>query len=321
VLNRDNLFYVPPELLLESRDGSSRDKQGEWMCQQIIRILNAERNRDQALAALSESEARQRLLAEELAEANRDLERRIRARTAQLEAVNKDLEAFSYSVSHDLRAPLRHVDGFGQMLLEDYGEKLDEGGRDVIQRVRSATRHMGELIDGMLQLSRLSRKDLQREAVDLTRLAREVERDLRGLAPDRRVDVAVAEGLSCVGDPTLLRAALANLIGNAWKFTSKRDEARIEVGKSGEEDGAPVFFVLDNGAGFNMEYAEKLFGVFQRLHSQEEFPGTGVGLATVQRIIRKHGGRIWAKSRPNEGAVFYFTLPHSEFPEPAFSAP
>ena len=321
VLNRDNLFYVPPELLLESRDGSARDKQGEWMCQQIIRILNAERKRDKALAALSDSEARQRLLAEELAEANRNLERRIRERTAQLEAVNKDLEAFSYSVSHDLRAPLRHVDGFSQMLLEDYGAKLDDGGRDTLQRVRSAVRHMGELIDGMLQLSRLGRKEIQREAVDLTRLAREVERDLRGLEPDRRVEVAVAEGLSCVGDRTLLRAALANLIGNAWKFTSKREKARIEVGKSGEENGAPVFFVLDNGAGFNTQYAQKLFGVFQRLHSQEEFPGTGVGLATVQRIVQKHGGRIWAKSRPNEGAAFYFTLPDPECLETAFSPP
>lgn len=309
-LNRDNLFYIPPELLLEGRDRSSRDKQGEWMCQQIVRIMSAESKRDQALAALSESEAQQRRLAEELAEMNRNLERRIRERTAQLEAANKDLEAFSYSVSHDLRAPLRHIDGFSQMLLESSFEKLDDAGKSALHNIRNAAEKMGELIDGMLNLSRLTRQDMKRENVDLTMLAREIEQDLRRLQPDRRAEVVVAEGLRCFGDGALLRAVLDNLIGNAWKFTSRLDTARIAVGKMGkEDDGTIVFFVKDNGAGFDMGYAQKLFGVFQRLHSQKEFPGTGVGLATVQRIILRHGGRIWAKASPDEGATFFFTLP------------
>jgi signal transduction histidine kinase len=308
VLNQDNLFYVPPELLLD-RGGSARDRQGEWMCQQIIRILNAERKRDQALAALSDSEAKQRRLAEQLAEANRGLEHRIEERTAQLEAANKDLEAFSYSVSHDLRAPLRHIDGFSQILLDDYREKLDNGGQDTLQNICHATKRMNELIEGMLQMSRLSRKEMKREKMDLAILAREVERDLRSLQPNRQVEIAIADSICCTGDRTLMRAVLENLIGNAWKFTSKRAQARIEIGKAGEEDGDSIFFVLDNGSGFDMEYAQRLFGVFQRLHSEEEFPGTGVGLATVHRIIRKHGGRIWAKGSQNKGATFFFTLP------------
>jgi signal transduction histidine kinase len=307
VLNRDNLFYVPPELLLDSR-GSARDRQGEWMCQQIIRILNAERKRDQALTALSASEAQQRRLAEELAETNRNLENRIKERTAQLEAANKDLEAFSYSVSHDLRAPLRHIDGFSQILMDDYGEKIDEGGRETLQRICYSTKRMNELIEGMLQMSRLARKEMKQESIDLAGLAREVECELRSLQPNRRVEMAIAEDLCSMGDPTLLRAVVENLINNAWKFTSKRVQARIEIGKAGEENGNPIFYILDNGAGFDMEYAQKLFGVFQRLHSEEEFPGTGVGLATVRRIIQKHGGRIWAKGAPGEGATFFFTL-------------
>ncbi len=306
-LNRDNLFYVPPELLLDNR--SARDRQGEWMCQQIVRVLNAEQKRDEALAALRDSEAQQRLLAEELAEANRNLERRIRERTAELEAANRELEAFSYSVSHDLRAPVRRIDGFIHILLEDHGEKLDAVGRDALQRVGSSAQRMGELIEGLLQLSRLTRQEVKRENVDLTALAREIEQELRAVQPDRYVEFSAADGLRCTGDRILLRAALENLIGNAWKFTSGRAEARIEVGKTEDKDGNVVFFVTDNGAGFDMNCAEQLFGVFQRLHAQEEFPGTGVGLATVQRIVRKHGGRIWAKGVPNEGAEFFFTLP------------
>lgn len=307
-LNRDNFFYIPPELLLE-HNRASRDKQGEWMCQQILRVMNAESKRDRALADLKESEAQQRRLAEELAEMNRNLERRIQERTAQLEAANKDLEAFSYSISHDLRAPLRYIDGFSQVLAESSFEKLDDDARSALQNIRNATQKMGELIDGMLHLSRQTRQSLKRENVDLTLLAREIEQDLRRLQPDRQAKVVVEEGLYCFGDRTLLRAALDNLIGNAWKFTSKREMARIEVGKMGEGDGAVVFFVKDNGAGFEMKYAQKLFGVFQRLHSQKEFPGTGVGLATVQRIISRHGGRIWAKGSLGEGATFFFTLP------------
>lgn len=309
VLNQDNLFYLPPELILESLEDPSRDRQGEWMCRQIIRILDAESRRDQALAALKESEAKQRRMAEELAEVNRSLERRISERTADLEAANKNLEAFSFSVSHDLRAPLRGIGGFSQILLDQYSEKLDEGGRNALQRVRSSTKRMNELIDGMLYLSRLTQREMKREMIDLTGLAREIERDLRLQEPGRRVEIAVAEGLSCLGDRTLLQAVLENLIGNAWKFTSKRENARIEVGRAGEEGGNAIFFVRDDGAGFNMDYSEKLFCVFQRLHSERDFTGTGVGLATVQRIVQRHGGRIWAKGIPDRGATFFFTLP------------
>lgn len=293
-LNRENLFYMPPQMVLGDLD-ASRDKQGEWMCQQIIRIMNAERKRDEALAAL--------------AEANRNLERRVQERTAQLEATNKELEAFSYSVSHDLRAPLRGIDGFSRILQEDHSDKLGDAGRDAVQRVRAATHKMDELIESMLKLSRLSRQEMKHETVDLTRLAREIEQELRKLQPERRVDVVVAEALSCAGDRALLLSALQNLIGNAWKFTAKRENARIEIGTAGEEEGRTVFFVSDNGPGFDMKYAGKLFGAFQRLHSPEEFPGTGVGLATVQRIVRRHGGRTWAEAAPNEGATFFFTLP------------
>jgi len=307
VLNRDNLFYIPPELLLENRE--ARDKHGEWMCQQITRILNAERKRDLALAALSSSEAQQRRLAEELAEMNRDLERRVRERTAELEAVNKELEAFSYSVSHDLRAPLRHIDAFSRILAEDFTETLGKEGCEHLQRIATGARHMNELIDGMLTLARLAKQDMTREPVDLSGLAKASAEDIQRSEPDRRVEFVIQQGLHALGDRRLLRAVMDNLLGNAWKFTAKRAHARIEVGKVEEKDGRAVFFVSDNGAGFDMRHAQKLFGVFQRLHSQEEFAGTGVGLATVQRIILRHGGRIWAKASPDQGATFFFSLP------------
>jgi signal transduction histidine kinase len=307
-LNSDNFFYIPPELLLERHNGSTATKQGEWMCQQITRVLEAEHKRDKALVALRASEAHQRQLSEELAEMNRHLERRVIERTAELEAANKHMESFSYSVSHDLRAPLRAILGFGEMLEEECGEALGETGRKHLNRVMANGQRMQGLIDGLLSLSGVVRAELIRVPVDLSRLAQEVAQEIRETARERHTETVVHPGMQTVGDRALLRAALTNLVGNAWKFTSKVAKARIEIGQKNSEDGQMLFFVKDNGAGFEMEYAQRLFGAFQRLHSEQEFPGTGIGLATVQRIIARHGGKIWAESTPGQGATFWFTL-------------
>ena len=223
------------------------------------------------------------------------------------EASNHELEAFSYSVAHDLRAPLRGIDGFSQALLEDYGDKLDDEGKQHLRFVRESAQQMAHLIDDLLTLSRVTRSELRREPVDLTGLVRAALAHAAKVHPDRRVETVVADGLTAEGDARMLKAALDNLLGNAWKFTNRRAQARIEVGAA-VEDGERAFFVRDNGVGFDMAHAAKLFGVFQRLHSSAEFEGTGIGLATVQRIIQRHGGRIWAESQPDHGATFYFTL-------------
>jgi signal transduction histidine kinase len=225
----------------------------------------------------------------------------------KLQFANDELNAFSYSVSHDLRTPLRAIDGFSQALLEDYDDELDETGRHYLRRVRAGAQRMSGLIDDLLQLSRLARSRPQRQEADLSALARRVVEGLRQSEPDRAVNCRIADGLVVGADPGLLRALLYNLLGNAWKFTSRRDEACIELGAS-TDDREPVYWVRDNGAGFDMAYADKLFGVFQRLHSQDEFEGSGIGLATVQRIVRLHGGRIWAEGAVDGGATFYFTL-------------
>jgi signal transduction histidine kinase len=230
-----------------------------------------------------------------------------RARDAA-EAANKELEAFAYSVSHDLRAPLRAIDGFSQALLEDYAARLDAGGRHYLDRVRANAQRMAQLIDDLLDLSRVSRSALQREAVDLSALAREIVAELRRAQPDRQVEVVIADGLRAVGDGRLLAVALQNLLGNAWKFTARQARARIELGRT-NENGHSAFFVKDDGAGFDMRYVDKLFGAFQRLHSPQEFEGNGIGLATVQRIVRRHGGRVWATGEVGNGATFYFTVP------------
>lgn len=243
----------------------------------------------------------------ELHQSQEELEARVTERTTQLEAANKELEAFSYSVSHDLRAPLRGIDGFSQALLEDYEEKLDARGKDYLQRVRAASQRMAQLIDDMLGLSRASRGEMRREMVDLTAISKSIAAHLQEGDMGRRVEVVIAEGLCATGDPRLLQVVLENLIGNAWKFTGKQPSARIEVGQNGN-NGRSVYFVRDNGAGFDMTYAEKLFGPFQRLHSAAEFKGTGIGLATVQRIIRRHGGEVWAEGKVGQGAVFCFTM-------------
>jgi PAS domain S-box-containing protein len=238
---------------------------------------------------------------------NVELEQRVIERTAQLETANQELEAFSYSVSHDLRAPLRSIDGFSRILMKDFAGKLDDDGQDSFRRIRAATQRMGQLIDDLLELSRVTRAELRRERVDLSALARAVVEDLRRHEPGRSAEVVVAEGVVAVGDPHLLRAVMENLLGNAWKFTSKCAHARIEFGAV-QQEGQTTYFVRDDGAGFDPTYAEKLFGTFQRLHSTTDFPGTGVGLATVQRIVRRHGGRVWADGNVNQGAIFHFNL-------------
>ena len=242
-----------------------------------------------------------------LQKAQDELEQRVQDRTAQLEVANKELEAFSYSVSHDLRAPLRSIDGFSQALLEDYADKLDATGKDSLQRVRSASQRMSVLIDDLLNLARVARSEVRKEKVDLTALAQAVAKELQQGDPDRHLEFVIREGLSAEGDSLLLRLVLQNLLGNAWKYTSRHDCGRIEFGLD-QNGGQPVYFVRDDGAGFDPRYKARLFGVFQRLHGPAEFPGTGVGLATVQRIVRRHGGDIWADGDVEKGATFYFSL-------------
>jgi PAS domain S-box-containing protein len=244
---------------------------------------------------------------ERVAALNEELEQRVQERTAQLEAANKELESFSHSVSHDLRAPLRAIDGFSQMLLDQYGDRLDATGGDYLRRVRGGAQVMAALIDDLLKLSRLSRSPLHPDDIDLSALARAIVAELRERDPQRRVTVDIADDLRLTGDPGLLRIAMENLLDNAWKYTSKTADARIALDME-ERDGERVFRVRDNGAGFDMKYAGKLFGAFQRLHRREEFEGTGIGLATVQRVLRRHGGRVWAEGSPGQGATFYFTL-------------
>jgi PAS domain S-box-containing protein len=237
----------------------------------------------------------------------KEIERQLQSRSIELEAINHELEAFSYSVSHDLRAPLRAIDGFSRILLNDYAARLDDTGRSHLERVRRAAQNMGMLIDDLLKLSRVTRTELKHEQVDLSALANEIAEELHKQGPDRIVHFTITPGLVAHGDKGLLRIVLDNLLGNAWKFTGGIAEARIGLGMA-THAGKEVYVVSDNGAGFDMTYADKLFGVFQRLHDASEFPGTGIGLATVQRIVHKHGGRIWAESEVGQGARFYFTL-------------
>src|SRR5690606_7761367 len=223
------------------------------------------------------------------------------------EAVNRELESFSYSVAHDLRAPLRSIDGFSQALLEDYNEELDAEGKKYLSYIRESAQHMAQLIDDLLGLSRVTRSQFRREDVNLSSLAEAANTRIQRSQPSRQVDVTIQNGLRGEGDPRLLEVVLDNLLGNAWKFTAHRAEGSIAFGAT-LQDGGTVYFVRDNGAGFDMAFANKLFGVFQRLHSTAEFEGTGVGLATVQRVISRHGGRVWAEGTVNRGATFYFTL-------------
>lgn len=279
------------ERLIAWHNVALRDEQG-----QIVAVLSS-----------GEDITERRRAEEELRRLNVELEQRVAERTAQLVAANRELESFNYSVSHDLRAPLRSVDGFSQALLEDYGEHLPEQARAYLQRVRSASQRMGQLIDDLLHLSRLGRTEMSLREVDLSATAQAIADELRKSQPQRQVEFRIAPALSARADPTLMHILLQNLLDNAWKFTSRRSSALIEFGAIGDQ-GEPTFYVRDNGVGFDMAYAGKLFSPFQRLHSLAEFEGTGIGLAIVQRVVQRHGGRVWVEAAIDQGATFYFTL-------------
>jgi PAS domain S-box-containing protein len=321
MIGRPLLDCILPEFHASVQERISRMERGQAMPrveQRILALDGTEIDVESSAAPISDEgrpafmvvmrDITERKRAErELKLLNEDLEQRVRDRTAQLETTNRELEAFAYSVSHDLRAPLRTINGFGAAVMEDHASTLDAQAKDYLVRIRAATERMNQLIDDLLALSRVTRLELRRQNVDLSLMARDVADEVRLANISRQVDVRIEGGMTVEGDPGLLRVLMHNLLDNAWKFTRRQAQARVDVGQ--QIDGAErIFFVRDNGAGFDMTYAAKLFGVFQRLHLQREFEGSGVGLATAQRIVRRHGGRIWAESVIGEGAVFRFTL-------------
>lgn len=292
-------------LLAEQRELVDRLVQNEARLEELVEERTEELSRANQRLTIEASERRR--VAEALRQLNEDLEERVRDRTTQLEAANEELESFAYSVSHDLRAPLRAIDGFSQAVLEDCADQVNEQGKEYLARVRANSQRMAELIDALLKLSRMSRTEMQVEEIDLSAMARSLVADLQRQDGNRDVDITIASELVARGDARLLRIMLGNLLDNAWKFTSRRDEAQIEFGET-NHDGEAAYFVRDNGAGFDMAYANKLFGAFQRLHAMDDFAGTGIGLATVQRIVHRHQGRVWAQAAPEKGATFFFTL-------------
>jgi len=249
-----------------------------------------------------------KVMEEELKSVNVELEQKVKERTAQLVAINRELDAFSYSVSHDLRGPLNRIEGFSRALLEDYSDQLDRQGRDYLQRIGNSSQHMAELIEDLLKLSRVSRLEINREPVELSVLVNVCLKELQAKEPQRKLESVVTSGLVVEGDTALLRIAVDNLVGNAWKFSRKEEKTHIEFGIT-EQAGRRIFYICDNGSGFDMNNSGKLFTAFQRLHSEQDFPGTGIGLSIVSRIITRHGGEIWAEGAPGSGACFYFTLP------------
>ena len=291
------------KVLVDITEEPLRTEHGvRWLHTKKVPILDAE-GRPRFLLGISEDITDRKLAEAALREAK-----------TRAEAASAELEAFSYSVAHDLRAPLRAIDGYSEALLDDYADKLDDEGQRHLRSVRKAAQRMADLIDDLLTLSRTSRAELRRERADLTALARASVDRLRRIDPTRAVDVIVEEGLTALADPRLVAVALDNLVGNAWKFTSKKPQARIEIGKTQEQrtGGAATFFVRDDGVGFDMAYVEKLFNPFHRLHAPAEYEGTGIGLATVHRIVRRHGGRTWAEGAVHAGATIYFTLEADE---------
>lgn len=315
VVGKSILLLIPPERAGEEARILDHVASGQVERFDTVRIRKDGRRVDVSLTISPIRDAEGRLVG--ASKVARDITARRRAEEALARAkevaeeATRELESFSYSVAHDLRAPLRGMNGFAQILVDTYRDKLDADAQDWLQEILLNARKMGALIDALLSLARLTRSELRRESVNVSSVVRSAARELAAAEPERKVDLVVQNGLTADLDPVLARALIENLLGNAWKFTSKTPDARIELGTC-ERDGAPAFFVRDNGAGFDMAFAGKLFAPFQRLHSTDEFPGTGIGLATSQRIVRRHGGRIWAEGAVDSGATFYFSFPPKE---------
>ena len=293
---------VRAEIVIYTKDGRER-----WLETDIAPIAGKS-GKFTHWVAVERDITERRQQQQEILSLNTELEARVLLRTFELEMANRELESFAYSVSHDLRSPLSTIHAFSQLVVKIDGDQVSEKGRHYLGRIGIGVKYMGDLIEGLLTLSQVTRKQIESESVDLSQIARRIGNDHREREPGRQAEFQIQDGLSAQGDARLLSLLLQNLLGNAWKFTSREPLARIEVGSEPGFDGNTVFFVRDNGAGFDMAFAPKLFGTFERLHSPEEFSGTGIGLATVKRIIERHGGRVWAESTPNEGAEFFFTL-------------